>query len=121
MQENDVISFKKPTSKTPLMVWKTPPENMVRINFNAVFGKHRSRFATGLVIKDDKGGVVTSKSLLHDQINSPFATEATACSHAVKLGMELGLLAVEIEGDALTVFRKCQSHVVDKSKIGAFI
>lgn len=50
--------------------------------------------------------MLISKSVLQDRITSPFAAKALACSYAVRMGVDMGFEAVEIEGDALTVIKK---------------
>ncbi|MBA0587272.1 hypothetical protein Gorai_000404, partial [Gossypium raimondii] len=99
-----------------------PPENqIVRINFDAAFSQRHFRSALRLVARNDRGKVLVSKSILENRIASPFAAEACACSQAVRLGIGMGVDEVEIEGDALTIIKKCQSNVEDNSKIAASI
>ncbi|MBA0712681.1 hypothetical protein Golax_011763 [Gossypium laxum] len=47
--------------------------------------------------------------------------EVVACAQAVEMGLEMDLSTVEVEGDALSVFKKIQNNGVDKSKICAYI
>ncbi|MBA0795872.1 hypothetical protein Gohar_006703 [Gossypium harknessii] len=67
------------------------------------------------------GGANCLQSVLANRIASLLAAKAFACSQAVRLGMGIGVDAVEIKGDALTVIKKCKFNVEDKSKIGAYI
>ncbi|MBA0655020.1 hypothetical protein Goklo_007543 [Gossypium klotzschianum] len=57
--------------------------------------------------------------MVHDNIPSGFAAEATACLQAVTVGRDLGMKYVKIEGDSLTVIKKAQNR--DKSAIGPYI
>ncbi|MBA0666144.1 hypothetical protein Goklo_002593, partial [Gossypium klotzschianum] len=41
--------------------------------------------------------------ILNNHIPATFAVKAFACFQAVQMGLDLGFLKVEIEGDALTV------------------
>ncbi|MFQ6631094.1 hypothetical protein Gotur_009049 [Gossypium turneri] len=85
-----------------------PPENqIVRINFDAAFSQRHLRSALRLVARNDRGKVLVSKSILENRIASPFAAKACACSQAVRLGIGMGVDEVEIEGDALTIIKKC--------------
>lgn len=70
---------------------------------------------------NERGKVIVSNSVLANRIASSFVAEVFACSEAVRLGIGRGVDAVEIKGDTLTVIKKCQSNVEDKSKIGAYI
>ncbi|KAK5776153.1 hypothetical protein PVK06_044112 [Gossypium arboreum] len=49
--------------------------------------------------------------VFHEKIPSTFATEAMAYIQAIHLGLHLGLLKVEIEGDSRIVIRKLQKEV----------
>ncbi|KAA3474429.1 reverse transcriptase [Gossypium australe] len=46
------------------------------------------------------------------------AAKALTCSQAVQMGVDMGLLVVIIEGDALSIIKKCQLDIVDKLEIG---
>ncbi|MBA0734999.1 hypothetical protein Gogos_018884, partial [Gossypium gossypioides] len=50
-----------------------------------------------------------------------FAVEAFACVQSTQLGLNLGFMEVEIEGDALSVAKKLQREGIDKSDICAYI
>lgn len=93
----------------------------MRINFDAAFNHHHFRSAVGLVVRNDRGEVLVSKSVVENRIASSFVAEACTCAHAVRLGITMCLDAVEIEGDALTIIKKCQADVEDKPEIGAYI
>ncbi|MBA0567138.1 hypothetical protein Golob_011894, partial [Gossypium lobatum] len=45
----------------------------------------------------------------HKAIPSLFAAEAHACYQALRLGVHLGLDSIVIEGDSLTIIKKCRS------------
>lgn len=44
-----------------------------------------------------------------------------ACYWAIKTGLEMGIQNVIIEGDSLTVIKKCRDKLPDKSEIRAYI
>lgn len=121
MQENDNINLKTFSSNSLMMEWKPSKGNLIRVNFDTTFDKNSFKSTMGLVARDASGTVLLTKSMLHDWIASPFAAEVMACSHAVRLGVEMGIKELEMEGNALTVIKKCKSHGEDKSKIGAFV
>lgn len=54
-------------------------------------------------------------------MSSSFAAEALACLEAVKLGRDLGLVNAILEGDSLTVVKKCLSDEEDRSELCAYI
>lgn len=59
--------------------------------------------------------------LLHEGQHSTFVAEAMACFQAAEMGLQLGFLRVEIEGDSLAVIRKLKEERVERSVIGAYI
>lgn len=64
---------------------------------------------------------MVSKSVLHRGVASTFAAEALACLQAVQIGVDIGLLVVIIEGDALSIIKKCQLDILDKLEVGVYI
>lgn len=50
-----------------------------------------------------------------------FVAEAHACLHAVRMGLAMKVGKIEVEGDALTIIKKCQSTTIDKSIIVVYI
>ncbi|KAA3477724.1 glycine, alanine and asparagine-rich protein-like [Gossypium australe] len=74
----------------------------VTIHFDAAFDQYSSRTASGLVVRDMRGEILASKSILHSNV-----AEAYAGLQAVRLGISLGLNACEIFGDSRTIIKKC--------------
>lgn len=58
---------------------------------------------------------------MHTEARSAFAAEALTCLMAIQAGVEMGLRVVTIEGNSMSVIKKCQTDLVDKSEIGAYI
>ncbi|MBA0845730.1 hypothetical protein Goarm_022506, partial [Gossypium armourianum] len=79
------------------------------------------RSSSRLLLRDALGGVLVSASVLNNNVSSVFATKALACVQAMRLGTELGLASVVVEGDSLSIIKKCQSNEIDKSEIGAYV
>lgn len=104
-----------------LVCWKMPKEHFVKINFDARFCKQNNKSCSRIIIRDDSGLVLWSKTIMHVNIHSPFVAEAMACFQAAEMGLQLGFLRVEIEGDSLAVIRKLKEERVERSVIGAYI
>ncbi|MBA0823476.1 hypothetical protein Goarm_020206, partial [Gossypium armourianum] len=102
-----------------------PRQSIQRANtaifFDAAFDSQNSRSASGLVVKNEGGRIVAAKSMLHDNIASPFAAEAYARFQATNLGIHLGCHTLDIIGDSKIAITKCQNANRDRSKIGAII
>ncbi|MBA0826274.1 hypothetical protein Goarm_011141, partial [Gossypium armourianum] len=74
-----------------------------------------------IVVIDNLGFVVGSKSVVNTHIPSTFAAEVLACYHVVQLGLNLGLQEVIFEGNSLIVIRKLYSLHHGESIIGPYI
>lgn len=55
------------------------------------------------------GKVLVSKAVLHSNVVLTFAVESLACMEAVRMGFNLGMEVLIIEGDSLIVIKKCKS------------
>ncbi|KAA3472534.1 glycine, alanine and asparagine-rich protein-like [Gossypium australe] len=74
-----------------------------------------------VVLRNNEGTILLSHLEIHRRVPSAFAVEALACRTAVKIAMEKTWSDVIIEGDSLTVIKKCNSRNKDRSMIGAYI
>lgn len=74
-----------------------------------------------MVIRDSRGEILGSGAVIVTRIASSFAAEASACLHALQLCLDLGFTQIEVEEDALSIKKKCQSNLKDKSEIGSYI
>ncbi|XP_040970021.1 uncharacterized protein [Gossypium hirsutum] len=83
--------------------WKALESGFLKINFDAAFDKGKNISCSGVIVKNFKGDVFVSKSVIHDNISSGFAAEALACLQVVMVGKELEIKYVIFEGDSLTV------------------
>lgn len=54
-------------------------------------------------------------------VTSTFAAESIACLEEVKIGLDHGFFNAIIEGDSLSVIKKCSINLVDRSEINAYI
>lgn len=61
--------------------------------------------------------------MIKENIPSTFATEALVYIQAMQmgLGLDLGIRAMEVEGDSLTVVKKAQMDEEDRSEISTYI
>ncbi|KAG8503078.1 hypothetical protein CXB51_000915 [Gossypium anomalum] len=93
----------------------------VTIQFDATFDSRNFKSTSGLVVWDGGGRLMTTKMVLHRNVQSPFAAETLAGLQAVKLGSEMEFPSVTVMGDSLTIIKKCKAMKRDKSAIGAII
>lgn len=103
LKELDGLNNHLPERRFTTGRWAAPTGSMIKINFNAAFNGQRKESCSGLLVRNEKAEVICSKTVMHENIPSVFATEAMECLQAIRLGLNLGLREVEIEGDARTV------------------
>ncbi|MBA0862449.1 hypothetical protein Goshw_008675, partial [Gossypium schwendimanii] len=99
--------------------WRPPKQGFFKINPDAAFNVKENKSYSGIIVRNFKGDILASKTMVHDNIPSGFAAEAAACLQAVTVGRDLGMKYVKIEGDSLMVIKKAQNR--DKSAIGPYI
>ncbi|MBA0686317.1 hypothetical protein Goari_013926, partial [Gossypium aridum] len=100
---------------------RPPTGSIVKINFDGAFEKESFRSCSGIVARNAHGEVLVSRAVFHPNVGSPFAAEAIACLWTVKASTKIGWSKVIIEGNALTIIKKCQSDQIDRSEIGVHI
>ncbi|KAA3455898.1 reverse transcriptase [Gossypium australe] len=96
-------------------------DDSVKINVDGAFDSHNNISASGVVVRDNEGSVLLSWSKIHKGVHSAFEAEAVACREAVQIGVEHGWPKIIIEGDSLTIIKKCQNQDRDRSMLGAYI
>ncbi|XP_052883496.1 uncharacterized protein LOC128292649 [Gossypium arboreum] len=96
--------------------WQRPPHNFFKINFDGAFNERQNKSASGIVARNQEGRVLVSRLELHHGITSVFTAEAIACWKAVQTRH-----SIIIEGDSLTIIRKCRTQDQDRSLIATYI
>lgn len=65
--------------------WKISKVSCIKANFDVAYRKHEGVSYSGILLRDLRGEVITSKITLHERILSLFTTEAVACTMALKI------------------------------------
>ncbi|KAH1122027.1 hypothetical protein J1N35_005187 [Gossypium stocksii] len=89
--------------------WGKPSGNTVKINFKGAYDDGIFRSASGIVARNVEGAALCSRSEVHDEVQSAFAAEAIACQKAVEMGSEMGWEDIIVEGDSLSIVKKCKA------------
>lgn len=121
LKELDWYKTVKFTRGTGGDVWEPPGIAEVKANFDAAFDRTHFRSGSGKVARNPTRQIVASKAVLHEDVGSVFSLEALACRETIKMCIDLGLRNVILEGDSLTVIKKCRSDVRDRSVISPII
>lgn len=69
------------TRKYAISKWIPPIDPFIRINFNPAFDPKEYRSGSGVVIRDDRGDVISQNQHCMGVV-SPFAVEALVCSRS---------------------------------------
>ncbi|MBA0626635.1 hypothetical protein Godav_004268 [Gossypium davidsonii] len=121
ISELNEIEAKVPQVKIGGREWKHPPGQFVKVNFDAAYDGNLQQSAAGIVARDSEGNTLLSCIEIHHQVASAFAAEAIACRTATQIGRDMQWPNIIIEGDALSIIKKCKLKSYDKSMIGAYI
>ncbi|MBA0645825.1 hypothetical protein Goklo_013874 [Gossypium klotzschianum] len=89
--EFDVVHAKLPGRLIRIECWRPPEGSCLIVNFDATFHTSMMLSYARIVVTDNLGFVVGSKSVVNTHIPSTFAAEVLACYHVVQLGLNLGL------------------------------
>ncbi|MFQ6648037.1 hypothetical protein Gotur_021851 [Gossypium turneri] len=121
ISELNGIEEKVPKILTGVRKWKHPLGQFVKINFDAAYDGNLCQSTVGIVARDSEGNVLLSFTEIHHQVASAFAAEAIACQTATQIGIDMQWSNIIIEGDALSITKKCKIKNHDKSMVRAYI
>ncbi|KAK5793316.1 hypothetical protein PVK06_034458 [Gossypium arboreum] len=89
--------------------WSYPHREFVKINFDSAYDATHHKSASGVVVRDEERLVLLSYSEInHGKLKT-------------KVGVEQRWPKVIIEGDSLTIIKKCTTKSQDRSHIEAYI
>ncbi|MFQ6667849.1 hypothetical protein Gotur_033734 [Gossypium turneri] len=114
------IEEKTPKVLAGIRKWKYPPDQFVKINFDAAFDGNLNQSAARIVARDSEGNVLLSLTDVHNQVASAFAVEAIACRTATQIGIDNGQISSSKETH-YRLLKKCKIKSQDRSMIGAYI
>lgn len=115
LEEIDEIKIKKLTVSNLRDGQKPLIGATVKVNFDGSFDICNSKSCSGVVVRDSSGEVLFSRSIIQQNVTSPFAVDAIACFQALRTCNEGNWSNIEIEGDALSIIRKCNSNKENRS------
>ncbi|KAA3467045.1 reverse transcriptase [Gossypium australe] len=101
--------------------WKHPEGNIIKINFDASFNQYTKRSVLDIIARNKDGLVMAACTCPWDNIPDPTTAEARACFQAIDMAEGMGFQEICVEGDSLTVIKKINSVVEDRSTISSLI
>jgi ribonuclease HI len=99
--------------------WKNPVQGVLKINVGASFRDGEMHGATGLVVRDHVGSLISAQALWYLHAASSMIMEATAIRDAVKFAMERNYHRVEIESDNQGMAKQMKEPGIGRSKIAS--
>ncbi|MBA0636835.1 hypothetical protein Godav_025236, partial [Gossypium davidsonii] len=64
---------------------------------------HTLKSCSGIIARDGRSRILSTRAVKNENVPSPFAAEALACLQSLKLWRDLGLREVMVEGDSLSI------------------
>ncbi|KAK8480350.1 hypothetical protein V6N11_036395 [Hibiscus sabdariffa] len=102
-------------------VWSTPAANIIKLNFDAHFMSVINKSVSGIIARNSLGQIMGACAYPHTSIADPFIAEAKACEMAVSFAIDLGFRQIQVEGDSLSIIKKLNSIIADKSIISPIV
>ncbi|MBA0552157.1 hypothetical protein Golob_022994, partial [Gossypium lobatum] len=121
ISELDSVAKTSRRSSTTVKEWVKPTDSFIKINFDAAYVRGQNKAAIGVVARNDEGLVLLSCSEVYQWVPSAFGAEAIACRKALQISVHMQWDRVIIEGDSLSIIKKCKTKIPDKSLVSAFI
>jgi ribonuclease HI len=83
--------------------WKKPSVGVVKLNWDAAVDERTGNVGLGVIARDYEGRVLAMHGSFCKHIYNPTTAETLAAWKAVDLGVHLGVIFLEMEGDAKEV------------------
>ncbi|KAL4361744.1 hypothetical protein GQ457_04G011590 [Hibiscus cannabinus] len=103
------------------VAWEAPPVNVFKFNFDAAYDSQGKRTMVGVIGRDNAGNIVASCVAPFSNVVDVLVAESLACLQAVRYAKDLGFRGVIFEGDSLTVVRKINEGMLERSIIAPII
>jgi ribonuclease HI len=83
--------------------WVKPPAGIVKINWDAALDERTGNAGLGIIARDHEGRTIAMQCSSFKHISNPTTAKTLAARKAVVLGVQLGVIYMELEGDAKEV------------------
>ena len=88
------------------------PVGVAKINWDATLDERAGKVGLGVIARDHEGRVLAMQCSIYKHIYNPTMAETLAAWKAVVLGVQLGVICLELEGNAMEVVQgiNCASY-----------
>ncbi|KAA3472829.1 reverse transcriptase [Gossypium australe] len=121
LQELDGIKINNLKRVDEQRKWQNPPKNRLKINFDGAFDGRNKLSTSGVVVRDNRGNVISSSAVIHKGVQNAFEAEALTRRRATQVALDMDKEGSIVEGDSLSVIKKCQNPERDKSQLSLYI
>ncbi|KAL4388728.1 hypothetical protein GQ457_09G011270 [Hibiscus cannabinus] len=101
--------------------WSPPADNIIKLNLDAHFISTNCKPFSSVISRNSLCQPLVTCAYSHDLIAEPFIAKAKACEVVMSIAFEMGFHQIQVEGDSLTVIKKLQSRIADKSILHSII
>ncbi|KAK5775961.1 hypothetical protein PVK06_043917 [Gossypium arboreum] len=98
-----------------LLQGRSPVLSFIKINFDATFQRDSRTSTIAVLARDSRGEIRGAETYLIEDVADAFIVEARACERSLLFTRMMGFWCLVVEGDSLTVIKKLQARVEDKS------
>ncbi|KAG8486373.1 hypothetical protein CXB51_019807 [Gossypium anomalum] len=119
--ELNEIEKRSPKISPAVSKWNHPLGQFVKINFDAAYDGRLCPSAVGIMARNSEGNIFLSCSKIYQRVASAFTTKAFACRKVTRIGIDVQWPKIIIEGDSLSIIKKCKVKSPNKLMVGAYI
>ena len=101
--------------------WSNPPENIVKVNFDAAFHQGSGESAWGFIARSDTCQFIAAAAGKSHNCRDALQAEAEACVAAVEGAATIGLHRVQFESDCKTLVTALQTKERDLAHVGVLL
>lgn len=98
--------------------WQPPPPSIFKLNFDAALFSALNSLGFGVVIRNEKGEVMTAMAAKGPEVSSSEEAEFLACRKAIEFAIDAGFSELVIEGDNSSVMKTVSALQDDFSLLG---
>ncbi|XP_042983222.1 uncharacterized protein LOC122312632 [Carya illinoinensis] len=122
-EDEDKIQTQKEGQQTKNSAekWQSPPANWFKVNWDEAIDKTKCMIGIGIVLRDEKGQIISTMRHKKMQLPDPLLTESYGALVAIQFTKDLGLTQIELEGDSLQVTKALQEENEAWSSSSMFI
>ncbi|XP_035545034.1 uncharacterized protein LOC118348152 [Juglans regia] len=119
--ENALITYKshlqiqEPHGGKTVCRWLPPEQGMLKLNVDGAVFANQRRARVGVILRDDKGGVILLACKKENEINDPLEIELLAILRGLQICLPLGIPQLVIESDYLLLVDEIRNDKASRS------